>query len=340
VITATGSNFVKGAQVQVGTRLLVTTFVSATSLTFSLPSNFQVGKYNVRVFNPDGQSSGTVSLEVYKGPPPVLTSLSPNSATAGSVQTIRLIGSNFANGATAIFQGGKQPTTFGSATELQMTLSLSSLAPGTYEIWVQNPDQQVSGKLKFTVNPPKGPQIKQVLPNNGQTNTKVNGIVDGAAFQNGATVQMGSKTFKATFLSTSTLGVTFDLTGVAAGTYAVTVTNPDGNKSNIVYFTVTANQLPAPILTTVNPASIKLGSNSAVYLLGKNFQNGALMMIQLPFVGSIGMPTNFINSTTLVVTAQFPRIPFPFPAQNTQVFVRNPGTTNRDSNRKSITIRP
>lgn len=338
-IQAIGSQFIQGAQVQVGTRLLKTKFVSSTQLTFALPKNFQVGTYLVRVFNAK-QASNTVKLEVYKGPAPDLTALAPDRGTAGSVLTLRLLGKNFVSGAVALFQGGVQPTTFVHAGELQMTLSLSSLAPGGYDVWVRNPDGQNSIKLKFTVDPPKGPQIKQLLPNTGQSNTKVNGIVDGVGFKNGAQVKLGGKTYKATFLSTSTLGVTFDLTGLGAGTFPVTVTNPGGATSNIVYFTVKANQLPAPILTTVTPATISLGANKPVYLLGKHFQNGALMMLQLPFVGAIGMPTNFINSTTLVVTAQFPRIPFPFPAQRTNVYVRNPGTTNRDSNKKPVTVRP
>lgn len=335
-ITVTGSNFVSGAQVQVGTRLLTTTFVSDTELSFSLPGNFQVGTYNVRVFNPDNQTSNVVQLTVFKGPAPTLTALQPSTGVAGSVITLTLTGTNFVNGSNVIVQGGQQPTTFLSATSLQTTLSLSSLAPGDYDVWVENPDKQTSQKLKFKVTAPTGPQLKQLLPNTGQTGTSINLIVDGAGLANGATIQFNGKTIKATFLSTSTLGAVFDLTGINAGTYPVTVTNPNGAKSNIVYFTVTAQQLAKPILTVVNPSSISISASTPIYLLGQHFQNNAVMVIQLPFVGGFGLPSNFVNSTTLVINPQFPRIPIPFPAQRTNTFVRNPD--KQESNRKQITV--
>lgn len=340
-VAVVGSNFVSGAQVQVGARLVPTTFVSDTELVAEIPSTLAAGNYDLRVFNPDNQVSNSVQLEVFKAPAPQITSLVPNKGTSGSALTVRVLGQNFFNSSVVLFQGGIQPSSYVSGTELTVTLSLSGLNPGNYSLWVRNSDNQESNKVTFVVEAPQGPQINSLLPTEGQTGTTVNLIVSGARFATGAVVEFNGKNVTATYLNASTLGVVLDLTGIAAGTYPFSVINPDKKQSNIVYFTVTAQKLPAPIITQVKPTNLKLGSvgaNNPVYILGDHFQNGALLTFSLPFVGSIGLPTNFINSQTLVMTAQFPRIPFPFPAQSTNVFVTNPD--QQTSNRVQITVSP
>ncbi len=340
-VTITGKNFIKGAQVQVGVRLVPTTYISATQLTAQIPKTLKAGTYALRVFNPGNQVSNSVKLQVFKSAPPQITSLVPNKGTSGSVITVRILGKNFFSGTQVIFQGGKQPTNYVSGTEVTMTLSLTSLNPATYQIWVQNPDGQNSNKIPFVVEAPQGPQITSLLPKEGQTNTTVNMIISGARFATGAVVNFNGKTHKVTYLNASTLGLALSLRRVAAGTYPFSVTNPNKKTSNIVYFTVTAKKLPKPIITQIKPSSIKIGSagaNNPIYILGKYFQNGALLSFRLPFVGSIGLPTNFINSQTLVMTAQFPRISIPFPPQRTNAFVTNPDKQN--SNSVQVTVSP
>jgi hypothetical protein len=338
-VIVVGKYFIKGAQVQIGTRLVSTTFVSDTELSIRVPNNFTAGTYKLQVINPGNVTSNAVDITVFKAPPPQITSLVPNSGISGSVLTVRIVGSNFVNGAVGVFHGGEQPTTFVSDGELNMTLSLSSLNPATYNIWVRNPDGQVSNRMPFIIEAPKGPQISQLLPREGATNTKVAGIISGERFAQGATVSFVGKTIATTYLNSSTLGITYDLSNIAAGTYPLQVSNPDGQKSNVVYFTVTAQKLPAPVLTQVIPTTISLSKTQTIYLLGSHFQNGAMMMISMPFGGGdIGLPTNYINSQTLVVTAVLPSIPFPFPPQRTNVFVQNPD--NQRSNSVSVTISP
>ncbi|MCB9641433.1 MAG: hypothetical protein H6727_21235, partial [Myxococcales bacterium] len=50
------------------------------------------------------------------------------------------------------------------------------------------------------------------------------------------------------------------------------------------------------------------------------------------------LPTNYINDTLLIVTAQLPNIPFPFPPQRVQVFVTNPD--GQKSNSLQVTVQP
>ncbi len=339
-VTVRGKNFQKGAQIKIGVRLISTKYLSSAELSGQVPVSLKPGRYEVQVFNPDGQKSNILYLTVFRAPPPKILSINPNSGYSGSIVSVRLQGENFLKGAKVLLQGGAQTTTFISSRELVASISLSTLNPGNYQIWVLNPDNQASNKVSFTVKAPQGPQIHNILPKEGRVGTTVNLIVSGARFAKGAKVFLNNKSFAATFLNSSTLGVSLSLKGFSAGTYPFFVQNPDGKKSNIVYFTVKANQLPAPVLTEVRPSTISLssvGKNNPIYLLGKNFQNGAMMMMRIPFAGAIGLPTNFINSQTLVMTAQFPRIPFPFPPRTTSVYVQNPD--GQKSNTKSITVK-
>lgn len=338
LVKVTGRNFVSGAQVQIGTGLFKTKFVSATELEVTVTASLTVGSYDVYVFNPSGQRSNKAILTVFKLPAPTLTKIDPTSGIQGSVLTITFEGTNFANGATGVFQGGAQNTAFVSDKVLRMTISLGGISAGSYQVWVQNPDGQRTKALTFKVTAPQGPQIKQILPTSGTIGTRVNVVVDGSGFVKGAKVLLNGQSNVATFISASTLGVVFNLNNIKAGTYPVVVENPDKKRSNAVYFTVSGKKLPKPILTSVTPTTLRISKSAPIYLVGQHFQNGAQLMLPLPIVGSIGLPANFINSTTLVVTAALPRIPFPFPAQNVQVYVKNPD--GQESNRKRIRVAP
>ncbi len=335
-ITVNGSDFVSGAQIQIGPRLLNATFDNANTLRVKVPTDLVAGNYPVVVFNPDGQKSNTGTIEIFRSPPPVLNSIDPTSAEVGKALTIEFKGSNFRSGSATVFQGAAQTTAFVDAQTLRMTISLNGVSAGTYEVWVENPDGQISQKLKFTVTAPQGPQIVQLLPKDGTTNTKVNGIVDGRGFVTGAKVLFNGQAMTTTFINASSLGVVYDLNNIAAGTYPVVVENPDGKRSNAAFFTVSGQKLPAPILISVTPTTIKLSSNQPIYLNGQHFQSGAVMSLQLPFVGAVGLPTNYINDTLLIVTAQLPSIPFPFPPQRVQVYITNPD--GQKSNSLQVTV--
>ncbi len=335
-LTLEGKFFAKGAQLQIGPKLYTTQFLTPNKLTVSFAATFKPATYDVILFNPDRQKSNALKLTIYQLPKPVLLSLSPNTGISGKPLTIILKGKNFVKTSQALFQGGRQTTTFINSTELRMTLSLSSMGAGTYYIWVQNPDSQISAKLPFKVTAPQGPQIKQLLPNKGYSNANVNVIIDGSGFLKGATVTLNKTTFKTNYLNAKTLGATFKLKGFAAGTYPVIITNPDKKISNTAYFTVSKVQLHAPVLISINPKKLSLKKSPPIYISGKYFQNGALLMLPLPMVGAIGLPTNFINSNTLVMTSQLPSIPFPFGTRTVQVYIKNPD--KQISNKKPLQI--
>src|SRR5579862_8576719 len=126
-LTINGTNFLSNSTASFNGASHTTTFVNGTQLTISLtaPELATVGSYAVIVTNPapGGGASNSVSFAVIF-PPPVITGLSPSSATAGAAaQTLTIIGTGFVSGSTVTFNGGARAATFVNANHLTIALS-------------------------------------------------------------------------------------------------------------------------------------------------------------------------------------------------------------------------
>jgi hypothetical protein len=111
-------------------------------------SNVQTGSYNL-----SSLCFGTCPTAA-----PVLTSISPTSATAGgSAFTLTVDGANFVNGPNSVVQwnGSALNTTYVSSTQLTAAVPASDIAAGgAFPVTVLNPVPQVgpSNAINFTVN--------------------------------------------------------------------------------------------------------------------------------------------------------------------------------------------
>lgn len=91
-------------------------------------------------------------------PGPTLSSLSPNSAAAGSAGfQLTVNGSGFQSGATARWNGSVRTTTFLSSTQVRATITAGDIASsGTSSVTVINPASAESAALAFTITSPTG----------------------------------------------------------------------------------------------------------------------------------------------------------------------------------------
>lgn len=108
VLTVNGSDFQNGAVVTVGGQDRTTTFVSTGQLTATVLAAdiAAAGTKAVVVRNPDSQVSNSVNLTITSAAAPSISSISPNSATAGGAQfTLTVNGTNFVSGATVRWNG-------------------------------------------------------------------------------------------------------------------------------------------------------------------------------------------------------------------------------------------
>lgn len=132
----------------------------------------------------------------------------------------------------------------------------------------------------FVAPPILAPIITSITPNMADNTGPVNiTALAGANFQTGVTVKLiksGQPDIVATNVAVSAgkITCTFDLTGKAAGSWDVVVTNPDGSSGSLPAAFKIA--FAAPTITSITPAT---GDNNAVVsitdLSGTNFRNGA-----------------------------------------------------------------
>jgi hypothetical protein len=270
-LTVNGTNFAAGATVNFGANTPVTTFVSATQLTAAItaPEIATAGPIAVTVTNPGGGgTSNSVNFTVTAAAAPTITTLMPNSATAGGAAfTLTVNGTNFVSGAAVHFGANTPVTTFVSATQVTAAITAPEIATaGPIAVTVTNPGGGgTSNSVNFTVTAALAPTITPpLLPASATAGGAAFTLtVNGTNFVTGATVNFGANTPVTTFVSATQLTAAITAPEIAtAGPIAVTVTNPSGGgTSNSVNFTVT----PAPSFTvTSTPVTLSSATGASV----------------------------------------------------------------------------
>lgn len=247
-MTVTGSNFVSGSTVQVNGSGRATTFVSNTQLTATISASdvASPATLSISVNNgaPGGGTSSALTLTV-NTPVPSLSSISPNSATAGSsALTLTVTGSNFVSGSVVKVNGSNRTTTFVSNTQLRAAIPASDLATGallSVTVFTPAPGGGISASVTFTVNNPV-PSISSISPPlvialGGSFTLTVNG----SGFVAGSIVEYDGSPRPTTFVSATQ--VTAQISShdiIAIGQHTITVVNPSpgGGTSNAATLTV------------------------------------------------------------------------------------------------------
>jgi hypothetical protein len=125
--------------------------------TYTATVNVAAGAHEVKIeyYEHGGAAVAQVSWTGSGPVGPTLSTLTPNSATAGDPAfTLTADGSNFVSGATVLWNGAARTTTFVSATRLTASIPASDIAAaGSVPVTVRNPDGQTSGAQTFTINP-------------------------------------------------------------------------------------------------------------------------------------------------------------------------------------------
>jgi hypothetical protein len=253
-ITITGTGFVQGMKGVINGSGAAITFVSATQATMVIPQSLlaTAGTLQIGVENPGpgGGLSNTLPFTinaVMQNPVPVLTSIAPTNAPAGSPDTqITITGSQFLSSSFAIIGQQQLSTSFQSSTQLFAVIPSSFLATAgtlSVQVFTPTPGGGTSQSATFTVtggNPT--PVVSLVQPNSTPAGSGSFTIgVAGSNFVSGAVVFFGQTSLVTTFVSATALTATVPANLVAtAGTFLVTVHNPGvAQGSNAVDFFVT-----------------------------------------------------------------------------------------------------
>src|SRR5271157_5592325 len=292
-----------------------------TSITVSVPNGATTGNVVVTVA---GVASNGMNFTVI--PAPTLTSVSPASGVQGTSVAVTLTGSNFVAGATvAVSNPGITvgSVTVVSATQITATFTIAAnAATGAANITVTT-SGGTSGTVVFTVNPP-APVLTSVSPASGVQGTSVPVTLAGSNFVAGATVSAtnsGVTVGGVTVVSAAQITATLTIAANAAlGAAKVTVTT-SGGTSGTAAFTVNP---PAPVLTSVSPASAGQGAKPWLTLTGTNFAAGAIVAVS----GTGTSVSAVIVTSATQITALFTIDPSAVPGARNVTVTTSAGTSN------------
>jgi uncharacterized protein (DUF1800 family) len=241
---------------------------------------------------------GSATIAIWN-PVPVIASATPSTFAEGS-ELVTVQGSAFVYGAQIVWNGVAVPTIYISST--QVAASLPAPTPGSYPLYVSNPDpgSTSSATLLETVGPG---QVVLNLQTDGASTVRVN---------NSLTVGIG-------VTGTLNTGVTWTINGATQGNAQIGTITPNANgsvtytapaivptPSNVVTLTATSVDNPAvsinqniavynpiPILNSAAPIAFDPGPQTVV-LTGSAFINGAIVL-----ANGAAVPTTFNNGGQL-----------------------------------------
>ncbi len=263
-----------------------------------------------------------------------ITSISPNSATAGSAAfTLTVNGVNFDSTSVAQWNGSNLATTFVNSSQVTAAVPAGDVATaGTFSVTVFNSStSQTSNSATFTVNNPL-PALTSLSPNNATAGgAGFTLTVNGSNFVNGALVLWNGSARTTTFVNSGQVTAAILANDIAAaGTASVTVSNPapGGGTSSALTFTIND---PVPVLTSLSPSSKTVGSAGFTLTVnGSKFVNGAIVSWN-----NSARSTTFVSSAK--VTAKILSTDLAN-AGTVPVIVTNPGPGGGASNSLTFTI--
>ncbi len=317
-LTVNGTNFFNGAGVDFVNsatsygNALVTTYISPTQLTASVPASLITlpGTFNVEAVNPapNYPVSNTINFIVNLGvyPVPTLTSISPTTVIAGSFPfQIIAAGKDFASGAVLNFNGVAKTTTVGNTLNVYAIISTADITtPGTVQVTVTNPPPGggTSAPQPFVITlPTVVPSITSVNPATVAAGFPVNLTINGTGFTQGATLSvggLGGNYYGTNFVSSTQLSIpNFAVNGIGILPIYVIDPAPAGTSPA---FNLTVTQPPAPTITSISPTSAQSGAQITLTINGSNFQPGASILFNNQ--NNFTYNTNYNGATQLTTS--------------------------------------
>ncbi len=299
-----GNGFVNTSQIKVNGTNRSATFVSATQVTVVLTASdiADPGSIKIVVVNPTpgGGTSNELSLPI-TNPVPVLTSLDKTSTLVGSAATtLTLTGSKFRPNSVVRVNGTDRVTTFTSASQLGITLTMSDLATaGTLKLLVFTPEPGggSSNELSFVVANPV-PTLTTLNPA-----TVIAGgaaftlTINGTGFVSNSVARLNGSDRVTTLVNSGQVTIPVTVAEIAnAGSAKITIFNPtpQGGLSNEL--TLAINN-PAPGTPTLSQPTVTTGTGATMLTLtGTDYRPNSIVRVN----GS-DRATTFISETELKV---------------------------------------
>lgn len=172
--------------------------------------------------------------------------------------------------------------------------------------------------VKKVTNP--APTVAQIAPTSGSTAGGTSVTINGASFQNNATVTFGGVAAASTTVTSSTSIVAVTPPSATAGPVPVVVTNGDGQNVSFSSFTYT---LPGPSINSVSPATGPTSGGTTFTIAGSGFVAGATVTVGGRSAGEVRV----VNATTITALSPLGPASGETPLLTQDVVVINPDGT-------------
>lgn len=301
-VTITGANFTGVTAVKFATNVASTFSINSDSqITATVPSGAVTGSITLSKTGCADVQTATFTV-TQPNPVPTLTSISPNSVTAGSAAfTLTVNGTNFVSGAVVRWNGSNRATSFVSSARLSATITAADISTaGTASVTVFNPAPGggASNALSFTVC------SYAIQPTNQSFNAS-----GGSGSVN---VTAGSGCAWAATSNASWITVTSSASGSGNGTVSYSVAaNPNTSQRSGTLtiagqtFTISqAGAINAPTITSISPPTPTISvQDRPIVVNGSGFQSGLTVTVFYPGGQSTlsGSQIQNVTSTSFVM---------------------------------------
>ena len=305
-ITVTGTGF-RGGNItaSVGSNpSFQVTWISETTVIVRAPV-YILGRFELTITNEDGQSA-TLPDAVYYVAQPGINGFSPYHGAAAGGYPITLNGYGFQEVVSASLyvispdppysSTEELPVTVISPTQVQVTVPAdASRLTGEGYITLRTAQSQEAYAGVFLLDPPGGPTfaVNSISPTSGGYGTTI--TITGVGFSPTATVQICG--YSPPIVSRTATQIVVTLQTGLIGMCEVQIDN-DVSTRLTLYAVFLAGGLPAPTISTINPASGAAGGNTSVTITGTGFDQTGLARVTF---GGYQADITSISDTTLVV---------------------------------------
>ncbi|MFE3887705.1 beta strand repeat-containing protein [Streptomyces lydicus] len=220
---------------------------------------------------------------------PVVTSVSPAQGAPAGGTNVTLTGSGF-TGATMV-RFGPNGTTFVIVSDTQITAKTPA-GTGTVQVTVTAPTGTSTQNVFFTYTP--APVLTTLTPTSGPTAGGNVVTINGTGLSGASSVKFGSSS--GVIVTNTATQITVIAPAGGVGSVNVTVTTAGGTSNGLPYTYVA---VPAPVLSSLSPASGPTAGGNVVTINGANLSGASSVLFG-------GSPATVLTNTATQITVSAP----------------------------------
>lgn len=277
-------------------------FFDSHLVTVETPPATVTGSYSVALISPSGlQSTPAPQLFTYVYHPPSILGVFPTQVSSEGNQTVTVDGLHFLSGAVIYVGGASQASSTSWINDGRMQFITSPHSSGTVDVYVRNPDGQVSNtsSLKFVVGLPAVTYISPTIGTSGTVlqvrGTKLSSSILSEQITNVKFISTShlSSYNAPTFRFDSPVSGAVTMPSMLPGQYFLQVSSSVGaGSSEAALISVMYEGIPS--IAAINPPAGGIAGNYYAYLTGTHFLTSSVVTVDgVPVTyAAIGAPSS------------------------------------------------